>query len=523
MRSGRNTHTSLGVESLSTKTLSGTVKDRKVYQVGWIADDTQFIVHNLNFQNTLRAVQERVFYVKVGDEFRKPPPTDKRTVKQRLSPAWELLKKGARVLRPMSPEAFVQSSLPRRRPIYEAARKSIFEDGNMVVDKDAHVRAFVKAEKIEVSPAKPDPAPRIIQPRAPRYLLRSGMFIRPLEHLIYRSIRDNLFDGEETVVKGLNADQTGELAWKKWNKFIDPVGIDLDASRFDQHVRRAMLEFEHGVYLQYYRGEDRNEFRRLLRMQLRNVCVAVCKDGVIKYKTDGCRMSGDMNTALGNCLLMCSMMYCYSKERGVRIELMNNGDDCFVICERSDYKRFVDKLEQWFTDLGFTMKVGKVVDVFESMDFCKTHPIFVNGHPRMVRTFPTCLNKDLMSLLPIQDKVSLERWFASIGDCGLALCGGVPVYESYYRMIKRWSSGRRGFGDHPHLDSGFMRLAQGMNTSMGVDLNSRISFMKAFGCNPGMQQVLEEFYDRCEFPESLAVHVDSYSKLGLNQWQLRRD
>jgi hypothetical protein len=104
--------------------------------------------------------------------------------------------------------------------------------------QDSFLQAFVKAEAVNFT-AKPDPAPRIIQPRNPRYNALVGRFIRPLEHRVYIAI-GKLFGGP-TVMKGYNAVGTASCLRDMWLEFTNPVALSLDASRFDQHVSREAL------------------------------------------------------------------------------------------------------------------------------------------------------------------------------------------------------------------------------------------------------------------------------------------
>lgn len=116
-----------------------------------------------------------------------------------------------------------------------------------VREKDAWLTTFVKAEKLNLT-AKPDPAPRVIQPREPRYNVEVGRYLRHSEEMVFKGI-DKVYGGK-TVFKGLNADQAGMEFESLWNSFSKPVGIGMDASRFDQHVSREALEFEHEMWVQ---------------------------------------------------------------------------------------------------------------------------------------------------------------------------------------------------------------------------------------------------------------------------------
>jgi len=395
----------------------------------------------------------------------------------------------------MTYEELVACYHGRKKTIYEQATQSLREEP--VTKRDAVIKAFVKAEKVQVTPAKPDPAPRIIQPRQPRFNAELGTYVKHIEKPIYAAIA-RVF-GNTTVAKGMNADQVGVLLQQKFSKFKNPVAVGLDASRFDQHVRRFALRWEHSVYLNMYVGPDKRKLAWLLKQQLRNVCRAFLPDGKIKYKTDGCRMSGDMNTALGNCLLMCAMVWTHARERGVAIELINNGDDCVVLMESENLERYTDGLEEWFTQMGFTMKVERPVYTLEKIEFCKTQPVLIDGVARMVRAVPVSIDKDLNSLLPINDILALKNWAKDIGYCGLALTSGIPVVQEFYQTLARWGQGAKGFNNSILVDSGMFFLSIGMESKyIQVSDSTRYSFYLAFDISPDVQVSLEKEYSILE-------------------------
>ncbi len=116
-------------------------------------------------------------------------------------------------------------------------------------------------------------------------------------------------------MKGMDVRTVAKVLREKWDMFPNPVAIGLDASRFDQHVSVPALEFEHSVYLSCFKQKKHRErLAKLLKLQLENHCTGYAEDGVIKYTTTGTRMSGDMNTSLGNCVLMCSLIHSYLLE-----------------------------------------------------------------------------------------------------------------------------------------------------------------------------------------------------------------
>lgn len=473
---------------------------RQFFQVAGFSPPASYLVHNSSINNLFRGVITRVFYVK-GQETPKP---HERIYGKRLSYFRKLLLKGFSSTTPVSRDQFVDFYRGRKRTIYANAAESLLSCSISRVD--ATIKAFVKAEFIN-SDDKPDPDPRIISPRDPRYNVEVGKYLRPVEHQIYGAIA-RVF-GEPTVLKGFNSEEVGRIFKKKWDKYRNPVAIGLDASRFDQHVSVVALKWEHSVYNGIFHSK---ELRKLLKWQLRNTVKGYCKDGKLRYTVDGCRMSGDMNTALGNCLIMCALVHAYLRGRGIKGSLANNGDDCTVIIEASDVPKFQCGLTEWFLEMGFNMKVEKPVYHIEGIEFCQTHPVFDGTSYVMVRNFPKAIAKDCLSLKQLQTPGVCKLWMDAVGSGGLSLTGGIPVYQEFYSSFIRAASKiqvRRSRKTespsvHSELTGGLFWLSRGMDRKYRkVSDESRYSFWLAFGTTPDQQIELEKHYASAEFEYSV--------------------
>lgn len=481
--------------SMMVRAAGGVQKTRTSYQLLGLGLPRKFGVHNNSLVNLRRGLVERVFNVEGPDGLQRPPLPGQGVISRRLSPFLSALRPHLPKTAPSTAEEFVECYKGDRRwRVYENARLSLLL--RPVDRRDAQLKTFVKAEKIDFT-AKPDPAPRVIQPRDPRYNLEVGRFLKKLEHQIFDAI-SAVNDGVPVVMKGHNAHGTAKWLRHKWDMFRKPVAVGLDASRFDQHVSLDALKWEHSVYLDCFKGQDRVELARLLRWQLRNKGVGVATDGQIKYTVEGCRMSGDMNTGLGNCLLMCAMVYAYCSEKGIAHQLANNGDDCVVIMESRDLAKFMDGLQLWFLEMGFTMKVEDPVNIFEKVEFCQTQPVWDGERWVMTRNPWKCIPKDLMTFLDVNRPKVAQGWMAAIGECGLSLSGGLPVLQEFYRALLR-NGQIGGISKHPALESGFFRLARGMARSYrSVGACARVSFWEAFGILPSTQEQIEDYYSRVE-------------------------
>lgn len=286
-----------------------------------------------------------------------------------------------------------------------------------------------------------------------------------------------------------------------WDSFDDPVAVGLDASRFDQHVSKEALEWEHSIYLGMFAGRDRSELGRLLSWQLRNVGRGYLPTAVVKYEVEGARMSGDINTSLGNCLIMCGMVWEYCREIGIRARLANNGDDCVVIMDRASLPRFQASLDEWFRQMGFTMVCEAPVREFELIEFCQTKPVWMPEGWRMVRTLDRAVARDLASLLDLA--TGLKAYFGAVGACGLAAYGGVPVFQELYHNMVRAGKASNALG-HATMAGGLFHLSKGMANGYGpISERTRYSFAVSFGILPDEQLALEAHLRSTPFGDTL--------------------
>lgn len=467
---------------------------RKYHRISSISPPVDLRIHNHNIINLGRALLERVFYVKDGDGFKLTPlPTV--NVEHTLGRFRSLLLAHCHFSLPTSHENFIANCPSFKRRLYLRASESL--KTKPICREDSFIKAFVKAEKVNFS-AKWDPAPRVIQPRDPRYNIEVGVFLKLYEKRLLKKI-DRVF-GWPTIMKGYTALKSGDIISKHWDVFSNPVAIGLDASRFDQHVSSDMLSWEHSVYNAIFRDPKLAE---LLSWQIFNVGSGRCPEGVINYSVEGKRASGDMNTSMGNCLIMCAIVHTWFSisQTLSRIRFINNGDDCVVFMDRHDL-HLLDGFAEFCLRLGFEMEIEQPVDVIEHIVFCQTSPVYtVNGYV-MARNPCVAIPKDSSTMLPMDSQTMFDQYIWSIGSGGVATYGDIPVLGEFYACLARSSKYKQSLRDARFLTSMSYCFAWGTDvpTSRNVHWRSRVSVWLAFGITPDMQVEIERYYANLAIP-----------------------
>lgn len=487
----------------------GVTKKRSYVRVAGVAPDVDIVPFNHKISTLERAVKERVFLVKSldGSGDLVPPPRPLPGVFQsRLESTLSLLSTYLPSTAPVSSRQFVDSYKGRKKQVYERALQELLM-GTSSVAEDARVNVFIKFEKTDRT-TKSDPVPRVISPRNPRYNLRVGKYLKPLEERMFKSL-GKLF-GHRTVMKGMDVNGVAKCLREKWDMFKDPVAVGLDASRFDQHVSLDALRWEHSVYLRCFkRKKDRETLGRLLKYQEVNKCTGYADDGKLSYEVEGTRMSGDMNTSLGNCVLMCSMIHAYLESCGVKGQLANNGDDCVVFMERRDLAKFSQGCFDWFLGMGFNMAIEAPVYDFAHIEFCQCKPVYDGTAWRMCRNPRTAIAKDAVLLKSNVTQNFFRLWLNAVGTGGMSIAGGMPIFQAFYAMYVRngitsYKNKNRSASsrvktdlDYNEIMPWFMRemSLSGCHKERPITPEARASFYDAYGVTPDEQIELERYYD----------------------------
>jgi len=463
-------------------------------------DPPNYKINNPDIGTLNTALLTRMYMCEIDGKFVEPPKVCATTVNRRLKSFRQSLLSKVGYPTPISLTQVVEMYKGRKHTIYKNALEEFDSVG--LLRKHAYSVAFVKCEKVN-----PSKAPRCIQPRHPIYNLHLGSYLKSIEHRVYRGIAKVIGRGP-VVMKGYNVVQIARIIETKWNRFHSPVGIGLDATKFDMHVSPEMLAWEHSIYIAMYRNDPK--LRELLSWQMNNVGFGYCDDGWLEYKVRGKRFSGDMNTAMGNCIIMCAMVHSYCSYRGIDYDLVNNGDDCVVFMERSDVSLFTCGLDEYFLDFGFRMVSEPPVYELCQVEFCQMHPIHVGSDIVMVRNIPTVLGKDTLSILPLSNEIQFRKWLYAVGECGMALTSGVPILQEFYKLYLR-NGIKSNMAGATYMQTGMRLMAVGLESKESAVMDrSRMEVFMAWGITPDEQVAYERHYANWKIDFSI-THCEDHT------------
>jgi hypothetical protein len=485
-------------------------KSRSLLCVSSCSLGQEFGVHNNSLINLGRALHERVFKVKddYGNLVDPPRPTVKMPICGSFQSQWIKFLEPCRL---SSYQDVVRSYKGRKASRYSSALESL--ENCPLMEEDSHLTAFLKAEKTNLS-MKQDPAPRLIQFPKPRYSLELMRYLKHNEKKFMRAIDDVW--GAKTVMSSYNCQQLGVILEEKWNQFDKPVAVPLDFSRFDQHCSREALLYEFEFYKMAFVYDDYLSW--LLDMQLHPKGIAVARDGAIRYECpQGGRGSGQINTSMGNKLIVCGLMYEYFQEIGLSASLANMGDDCVIFLDENDLSLLDSTLSSWWLARGYNAIVEEVCYELESIEFCQSNPVLVNGSYQMVRNPLKSITKDCCTLQSSETVAQIASTYMAVSTCGRIINSGVPIMYSLHNSLFRASSiytKKIDLSDefiYKVVEFGNYERMRGLTyIRRSIQSDTRLSFYKAFGITPETQVILESYYDSLDLDFAQGVeHVNS--------------
>lgn len=325
----------------------------------------------------------------------------------------------------------------------------------------------------------PKKADRAIQYRSVAFNAAIARYLNPIEHYLFNETE---YKGMRWCAKGLTKEERALQIMDMADQFRSPLFVLADHSTFDAHVNPQLLKLEHKFYKQVWNYDD--ELCRLLHLQKIN---RGRTKGGIKYEVKGTRMSGDINTALGNSLINFAMLAAWVRNVDARILL--DGDDSVIVMERDDFE-LLPKIEDFMRNFGMKT-IAEVVTDISDVEFCQSKPVLGVAGPYLCPTPRKILDTILKSPRRMSGPEALSVLKGSI-YCELVANPGMPMM----RPLAEWLRREGGvIKIPPWLE---YRMTQGYGLELGNEiawqeptLDQRISFWKAWDVTPECQREYE--------------------------------
>lgn len=389
-------------------------------------------------------------------------------------------------LRLMYGEELLMSFPKQRRKKYRNAQEGVVK----VTDAQAaRISTFVKTERMLI--ISKDPDPRVIQARSAEFNVQVASMTKPVEHAVYileRPLAElHPCLSLRVIAKGMNSLMKAYSLRTMWETLHQPVALALDVSRWDKHLKRKVLKKELKVYRN---AMPCTRIDELMQMTLDNKCQSVHG---WNYKAES-RMSGDMTTALGNCLVALMLVTAfkdYARRRighFVALELLD-GDDLCLMVEAEVAPIITPLIVEFYHLAGFKLRVDGTATEFEQVEFCQHRPVDMGTHWKMLpnprKVLATAGFTGARHPKP-------REYFREIWAARHVLHKGEPVLGAIFKPWRRWVDLEKLFKMSPSL------YYQIRRTGFGVDqpnpepaLETRLSYMRAWGLSLEEQSMFE--------------------------------
>jgi len=247
-------------------------------------------------------------------------------------------------------EEYIATITPAgKRASYQQAWSKYLQDGKA----SPIVLPFTKIEKMKATRYK---APRMIQSRQMPFNVLYGVYLKSLEYSLFK----HPFLGRN-YAKGTNQSISNKIqGFLRKYKYV----TEGDHKTFDSHVTREHKRHLHRFYLACFKHCPK--LRKLARQTINNKCVSRNGD---RYRVTGV-MSGDVDTALGNCLINEMILREMLHQLGIDGELIVNGDDFLLF---TNVPIDVEKARSILLTMNMECDMLESTDIVEKASFCSSH------------------------------------------------------------------------------------------------------------------------------------------------------
>nr|QED21532.1 hypothetical protein 1 [Cushing virus] len=274
---------------------------------------------------------------------------------------------------------------------------------------DSRVQPFVKLEKMRTTKYK---APRMIQARDVSFNIEYGVYIKAIEDKLKHDIhfgKGNYLDIGSKIRK---------LA-VKYRYYTEA-----DHSCFDAHITVEQLKVTHTFYQSCFNHDV--TLRNLSKKTIVNRCGSRLG---IKYKIKGTRMSGDVDTSLGNSLINYGMIMDVLHRLNIKGDAIVNGDDSIIF---SDAPIPINEAARLFRLHNQETKLKNSVTNIHKVEFCRTK-VVVNSMGQWTLMIDP---KRLFDIFGMTYKTTGDyvKYLKQVIACNVACNAANPLFGTWLKL-----------------------------------------------------------------------------------------
>lgn len=389
-----------------------------------------------------------------------------------FEPLIDELVKGVK-LEPWTYQQVIDGYIGQWKQKYKSARASLLSNG--LQPWHSILTLFVKDDKEHGQPEK---AGRAIQYRSPEFCLSQAVYTKAVEEWFY-----DLVEKDGSIIVGKKDGYAVAKALEtKFQNYKRPVALEADASKFDTCVDIKWLKKILQILFRIFPKKHRKQLYKLWSQTFINR--GRSRKG-LKYKTWGTRASGDMDTGLGNSIIMYLMLRQWLKLANVNGSILVNGDDSVVVIEHEDLNKMRDMT--CFNRWGFNMKLG-VAHGLHEVEFCQSKVIRSDYGLVMARNPVRVMRRTGWTTTYRRDQ---KRFLLGLGLCENAASFGVPIAGPLAKLMIQAGGGTPIFSGSYEYET-FRKLdSPWKHLPMSISGETRVSYWQAWGITPEEQIKIE--------------------------------
>lgn len=342
------------------------------------------------------------------------------------------LTKFIRTVQPWTRQQYVDNiPNPSKRKSYQDCLDRLEQGGKIY----SRVTPHNKIEKFKATKGNTFryKAPRLIQARDQTFNIECGRYIKPLEQLLKLS--------SPNFAKG-NYDEIGRRVEKLARKY--KYYTEADHKTFDAHVTPEQLKLTHKFYLRCFKNDKTLE--SLLKKKIKNRIKT--RDGTT-WTVHGTRMSGDVDTSLGNSLINYAIIKQVLQNLRIDGDAIVNGDDSIIFTNEpidTSLARMMFALYNQETEIGESQTN------IHRVEFCRTRLVYpATGKPTMMMD-PDRLN-DVFGMTHKNIRLKdYDDYLINVKLANATINRNTPL--GYY-----WNTGERP-KSNKHLDFDLLRVLE---------------------------------------------------------------